>query len=335
MSSVRSCRQCKRENVKMKTPMRCVYCDLIFNLSQSKKDMLQKCSKCCSIYHKFSIDPSTNSKYKTCDVCRNKKCIHNRQPGHCKDCGGGNFCEHNREKANCLDCGGSMICEHKKRKRDCADCHGTSRCIPHNKLIQVCKICSPQNWCEHDQYRAKCVACKGTAICEHNVRKYTCIQCPDATGICREHGNKTERKYRCIECLGSGVCVEHLQRKDICKVCNFGGYLVHMQRIRLNKVLDGRNCSTINYLGCTADEFKIWIEDKMLKNPEMTRDNIHIDHIRPVSKFDLTDEVQLRQCMHYTNFQPLLALDNLKKHATWTEEDEKWWRESIISKHLI
>ncbi len=330
-----SCRQCKRDNVIIYASKRCKYCDIIFKLPQTKKDKLQKCTKCNSIYHKFSIDESTNLVYKTCDLCRNKKCEHRRQPGHCKDCGGGNFCEHKREKGDCLECGGVNICEHNKRKRDCRDCHGTNRCVPHNTLLQSCKICSPQNWCEHDQFRAKCVACKGTAICIHNVRKYTCIQCPDSAGICHEHGNKTERKYRCIEYLRPGVCVEHLQRKDICKECNFGGYLVHMQRIRLNKVLDGRQCSTINYLGCTADEFKTWIETKMLTTPGMTRDNIHIDHIRPVSKFDLTDERQLRQCMHYTNFQPLLIKDNLRKHAKWTDADEIKWRENIIAQHLL
>jgi hypothetical protein len=41
----------------------------------------------------------------------------------------------------------------------------------------------------------------------------------------------------------------------------------------------------------------------------------HLDHIRPLSSFDLTDEAQLKEAMHYTNLQPLWARDNLRKHA--------------------
>ena len=39
----------------------------------------------------------------------------------------------------------------------------------------------------------------------------------------------------------------------------------------------------------------------------------HIDHIRPISSFDLRDPLQQRQCFHYKNMQPLWAADNLKK----------------------
>lgn len=38
-----------------------------------------------------------------------------------------------------------------------------------------------------------------------------------------------------------------------------------------------------------------------------------IDHIRPCSSFDLSDESQLLQCFHYTNLQPLTFSENCKK----------------------
>ena len=41
----------------------------------------------------------------------------------------------------------------------------------------------------------------------------------------------------------------------------------------------------------------------------------HIDHIKPISSFDLTDEKQLKECFHYSNCQPLWAVDNLRKSA--------------------
>ena len=41
----------------------------------------------------------------------------------------------------------------------------------------------------------------------------------------------------------------------------------------------------------------------------------HIDHIKPCASFDLTDPKQQKICFHYTNLQPLWAIDNLIKHS--------------------
>ena len=61
-----------------------------------------------------------------------------------------------------------------------------------------------------------------------------------------------------------------------------------------------------------------WFWDYIEKQfkPGMTRQNQgtwHIDHIKPCSSFDLSDPRQQRECFHYTNLQPLWALDNIRK----------------------
>jgi hypothetical protein len=38
-----------------------------------------------------------------------------------------------------------------------------------------------------------------------------------------------------------------------------------------------------------------------------------IDHIKPLSLYDLTDDNQLKEVCNYKNLQPLWAEDNLKK----------------------
>jgi hypothetical protein len=76
---------------------------------------------------------------------------------------------------------------------------------------------------------------------------------------------------------------------------------------------------TIKLLGCTFEEFKRHIMSKFTEGMTwervMTAD-IHLDHIIPLSAFDLCDEAQQRAATHFTNLQPLWAADNLSKSDT-------------------
>ena len=55
--------------------------------------------------------------------------------------------------------------------------------------------------------------------------------------------------------------------------------------------------------------------------PEMSWSNIHIDHVRPISSFDLTDKQQLLKAFNWKNTQPLLAKDNLAKGSKYSDLD--------------
>jgi hypothetical protein len=79
---------------------------------------------------------------------------------------------------------------------------------------------------------------------------------------------------------------------------------------------NGKKEHAIWYLGCTWEEFKIHLENQFTDG--MTWENRgvhgwHIDHIKPVNTFDLTDPIQLKECWNYTNLRPLWAKDNLSR----------------------
>lgn len=84
----------------------------------------------------------------------------------------------------------------------------------------------------------------------------------------------------------------------------------------LSRADQSKRQSTLSLIGCTATELKIHIESLFL--PGMTWSNRgmhgwHVDHIIPLSKFDLSDPEQQAVAFHYTNLQPLCAADNLRK----------------------
>ena len=66
--------------------------------------------------------------------------------------------------------------------------------------------------------------------------------------------------------------------------------------------------------------------------PEMKEKGYDIDHIKPISKFNLNDENELKKCLHYTNLRPLLSIDNKRKSNKWSEEDEINWIKSLSTR---
>ena len=77
--------------------------------------------------------------------------------------------------------------------------------------------------------------------------------------------------------------------------------------------------SAVQDLGCSIEDLRIHLESRWQLG--MGWDNYgrygwHIDHIIPLCRFDLQDEVQLKKACHHTNLQPLWAYDNLEKRKT-------------------
>jgi hypothetical protein len=85
-------------------------------------------------------------------------------------------------------------------------------------------------------------------------------------------------------------------------------------KIALNKGYKRGTC--IDLLGCSITELKSHLESKFLPNMSWANYGLkgwHIDHIIPLSSFDLSNPEQLKKATHYANLQPLWAKDNLSK----------------------
>lgn len=71
-------------------------------------------------------------------------------------------------------------------------------------------------------------------------------------------------------------------------------------------------------LGCGIAKLKAHLAKNF--EPGMTWDNWgdwHIDHIKPLTAFNLNDNEELEKACHYSNLQPLWARDNLRKSDQW------------------
>lgn len=93
-------------------------------------------------------------------------------------------------------------------------------------------------------------------------------------------------------------------------------HIAHNLRSRLRYAIKNqqKTGSAIKDLGCSIEYLKIYLESKFISG--MSWNNYgqwHIDHIIPLSQFDLSNRQELLKACHYTNLQPMWAIDNIKK----------------------
>ena len=72
-----------------------------------------------------------------------------------------------------------------------------------------------------------------------------------------------------------------------------------------------KQSSSRDILGIDFDSYKKWIEFQF--TPEMNWENIEIDHVKPICKFDVTKDDELGEAFNWKNVQPLLKADHKQK----------------------
>ena len=76
--------------------------------------------------------------------------------------------------------------------------------------------------------------------------------------------------------------------------------------------------SAVRDLGCSIDKLKLWLESQFYEgmnwgNYGRKPGQWSIDHIRPLSKFNLSNRKELLKACNYKNLRPLWHIDNQRK----------------------
>ena len=82
--------------------------------------------------------------------------------------------------------------------------------------------------------------------------------------------------------------------------------LICITRRRIHHALNGKSksVSTKEILGIDIETYKKWIKWQM--TPDLTWNNIQVDHVKPICVFDVTKDEELKEAFNWKNTQPLI-----------------------------
>lgn len=151
-----------------------------------------------------------------------------------------------------------------------------------------------------------------------------CMQCGDPIRVTQLHANsvaannKTTLLKHC-----SDECRKESKRLNVTE------RLAHRVRnvIRKSLMTNRKSAKSEALTGCTMSFLREHIGsqfnngmnwDKFLNAGKL---GIHIDHIKPIASFDLSKPSEQKKCFHYTNLQPMWAIENIRKGSKLNYEN--------------
>jgi hypothetical protein len=192
----------------------------------------------------------------------------------------------------------------------------------------TCKECRKKHtkqWVPEDDERIQCKHCNETK--HHSLfaskggkqKPYQCKACRnkidfDKKNLDRDAYNKKKREtYQKHK-----DTINETRRKNLQKRRNEDPKYRAMMALhcRLYMAVKEKTGKTMELTGCSKEELTTHLESKFTEG--MTWENYgkwHIDHIRPCASFNLEEPEEQKKCFHWTNLQPLWALDNIRKGA--------------------
>jgi len=230
----------------------------------------------------------------------------------------------------CLECRSAIGKENKDAIKN------SKKIVPKNKKCSVCEKTKPssdfvKNASSSDGLTSECKICRRIKKKNYRVeqekkfeqngiivKEKICCVCKKIKSATEFYIKKTEADHLRPECKECSTKLFAKNRENI----NFRIAMSVRERLRSALKGNSKNKKTLEYLGCSIKEFKKHLEKQFVGS--MSWENYgwagwHIDHIKPISLFDLTKESEIKAACHYTNLQPLWAEDNMKKGAKYDE----------------
>ena len=277
----------------------------------------------------------------------------------------------------CSKCGESKPLDRIVKNRNvCKDCcnarkkERSKEIVIDNEAIKTCGTCNQSKMTSSFiKGRNMCTDCNN----ERRKNKYKSDETFRANVIKQvselKHNKVIERRKIKLEEIGEGnkkcsVCSTIKSESNFrhnrlrCKNCERDEPLLKFKRNVRGRIWYAlgkcKPLHTIEYLGCTSEEYQNWIFNYDERYTLDNRGSVwHIDHVIPLSRFDLEDEEQQFIAFNWRNTMPLLASENLSKNnkilRTQVEQHYKYLSEyhkqkkiempqnfvNLFAKHLV
>jgi hypothetical protein len=143
----------------------------------------------------------------------------------------------------------------------------------------------------------KCIYCH----CVFDKSYFKCKKCLDCKRKCDNEYNKNDFIK---------------DRKRIKRQTDISCKFKHLQSSRIRNSLIYKSKKTIEYLGCNTEQYFNWLKYNFIDTFcfENHGKEWHIDHVIPLSKFDITNEEQQLIAFNWRNTMPLSVKENLSKN---------------------
>ncbi len=197
--------------------------------------------------------------------------------------------------------------------------------------LKLCKYCNqelPLDYFRHN--RCKCKECEKSCG-----RKYR--QGIIGKQKAKEWTSNNKNKHKKLQSEWAKNNRQHLNNKFNLRWKNDVEFKIKKscQKHLLNN-LKNKQKSTMKYFSCDINFFIEWIEFCFTKNMTINNHGTiwHLDHVIPVSTFDLKNQDEVYLCFHYLNYMPLLAYDNTSKNNKIIYSQLVTHSDNIINFHI-
>ena len=199
-----------------------------------------------------------------------------------------------------------------------------------NKTYTICKNCFSNKYTKNPKYILKKKEYASTytrktlyiSKKEYPNNNKTCNNCKLEKKLENFHFDNSRKAYKseCKMCISNKHKLYRKNNKD--KITDIKkkpeNRIKQSFYSRLNIIFKGKTKQSkllSKYLGCSPESYISWIKYQFSLG--MTIDNYgtewHIDHVKPCSSYDLSNEEQIKDCMSWKNLRPCWKRDNLEK----------------------